>query len=62
MMFLFFIILLLDHNSDKDSDDEDDDDDDDDVLDEDPILEHKSLKHYGGVNRVRVHTCAHAHI
>jgi ribosome assembly protein RRB1 len=37
----------------KDDDSESDDDDDDDV-DLDPILEHYSLPHYGGVNRLRV--------
>lgn len=31
-----------------------DDDSDDDDVDEDPILEYKSMKHVGGVNRVRV--------
>ncbi|CAG8476633.1 5943_t:CDS:2 [Funneliformis caledonium] len=36
------------------NDDKDSDGSDDEALDENPILEHKSLKHYGGVNRVRV--------
>ncbi|CAL1694149.1 unnamed protein product [Somion occarium] len=31
----------------------DDDDDDDDTLDEDPILEYRSIPHLGGVNRIR---------
>jgi hypothetical protein len=31
-----------------------DDDSDDDDVDEDPILEYKSMKHVGGVNRIRV--------
>ena len=34
-----------------DSDDEEDEDDD--ALDEDPLLEHRSIPHLGGVNRVR---------
>lgn len=36
-----------------DSDSENDGDDDDDNLDEDAILEHRSIPHVGGVNRVR---------
>ncbi|KAI5121144.1 hypothetical protein M0805_007142 [Coniferiporia weirii] len=36
-----------------DSDDDDDEDDDDDNLDEDAVLEHRSVPHLGGVNRVR---------
>jgi len=31
-----------------------DDESDDDEVDEDPILEYKSMKHSGGVNRIRV--------
>lgn len=31
-----------------------DDESDDDEVDEDPILEYKSMKHIGGVNRIRV--------
>ncbi|GES92196.1 glutamate-rich WD repeat containing [Rhizophagus clarus] len=38
----------------NDSDKESDDETNNGKLDEDPILEEKSLKHYGGVNRVRV--------
>ncbi|KAK3829054.1 MAG: WD40-repeat-containing domain protein [Benniella sp.] len=34
--------------------DSDDDSDDDDEVDEDPVLEHKSMRHMGGVNRIRV--------
>ena len=34
-------------------DSDDDEDDDDDAVDEDPILEHRSIPHLGGVNRVR---------
>ncbi|KAG0270350.1 ribosome biosynthesis protein rrb1 [Actinomortierella ambigua] len=37
------------HDDGNDSDDSDDDD-----VDEDPVLEHRSIKHVGGVNRVRV--------
>ncbi|KAK0466409.1 WD40-repeat-containing domain protein [Desarmillaria tabescens] len=36
-----------------DSDSEDDDDEDDDRLDEDPVLEYRSVPHVGGVNRIR---------
>ena len=36
----------------SDSDEEDDDDDND--LDDDAIVEHKSVSHPGGVNRIRV--------
>jgi ribosome assembly protein RRB1 len=35
------------------SDDDDDDDDDGDNLDEDAVLEYRSVSHFGGVNRVR---------
>jgi len=35
------------------SDSGDDDDDDDDDLDEDPVIEYRSIPHLGGVNRVR---------
>ena len=42
------------HRTENDNKDlSDDDDDDDDDLDDDPILEHRSVKHKGGVNRVR---------
>lgn len=41
------------HRTKHDDDDEMADDDDDD-LDEDPILESKTVSHYGGVNRLRV--------
>lgn len=41
------------HKTQHDNDDESGSDDDDDALDEDPILEHRSIKHFGGVNRVR---------
>lgn len=37
---------------DSDSE-EDDDDDDDEHLDEDPVLEYRSIPHLGGVNRIR---------
>ncbi|KXN88732.1 Ribosome assembly protein rrb1 [Leucoagaricus sp. SymC.cos] len=44
------------HKTQKDNADEDeeDDEDDDDALDEDAVLEHKSIPHFGGVNRIRV--------
>ncbi|KAN0134295.1 glutamate-rich WD repeat-containing protein [Lactarius tabidus] len=43
------------HKTQKDgeSDDDDDDDDDDDNLDEDAVLDYRSVPHFGGVNRVR---------
>ncbi|KAF9460123.1 glutamate-rich WD repeat containing [Collybia nuda] len=42
------------HRTQKDGDESDlDDDDDEDHLDEDPILEHRSIPHIGGVNRLR---------
>ncbi|THH33417.1 hypothetical protein EUX98_g767 [Antrodiella citrinella] len=42
------------HKTQRNSDDSDsDDDEDDDALDEDPILEYRSIPHLGGVNRVR---------
>ncbi|KAJ3571402.1 hypothetical protein NP233_g3781 [Leucocoprinus birnbaumii] len=43
------------HKTQKDNaeSDEEDDDDDDDALDEDAVLEHKSIPHFGGVNRTR---------
>ncbi|KAF5385166.1 hypothetical protein D9615_001342 [Tricholomella constricta] len=43
------------HRTQKDGDDSDsdDDEDDDDHLDEDPILEYRSIPHLGGVNRIR---------
>ncbi|KAG5654714.1 hypothetical protein H0H81_007470 [Sphagnurus paluster] len=43
------------HKTQKDGDDSDDDedDDDDDHLDEDPIVEYRSIPHLGGVNRIR---------
>ncbi len=41
-------------SSEADSDEEDDnDDDDDEALDEDAVLEHKKIPHFGGINRVR---------
>ncbi|KZT08545.1 glutamate-rich WD repeat-containing protein [Laetiporus sulphureus 93-53] len=42
------------HRTQRDGDDSDsENDDDDDALDEDPILEFRSVPHLGGVNRVR---------
>lgn len=37
----------------KEENSDDDDDDDEDDVDEDPILEHRSIRHMGGVNRIR---------
>ncbi|RKP26167.1 WD40-repeat-containing domain protein [Syncephalis pseudoplumigaleata] len=37
-----------------DDEDTDNEDEEDDHLDDDPILEHRAIPHYGGVNRVRV--------
>ncbi|RHZ87478.1 hypothetical protein Glove_34g64 [Diversispora epigaea] len=55
--------LYKTQNDDNDSGKESDDsDDDDEALDEDPILESKSFKHYGGVNRVRVMPQRDCHI
>lgn len=39
---------------DGDSDQENEEDDDVDDLDDDPILEHRSFRHPGGVNRIRM--------
>ncbi|KAJ3096754.1 Glutamate-rich WD repeat-containing protein 1 [Physocladia obscura] len=46
----------------NDDSDSDDDDDDDDNLDEDPILEFKTVPHHGGVNRVRAMQHSESHI
>mmetsp|Transcript_23243 Transcript_23243/g.55098 ORF Transcript_23243/g.55098 Transcript_23243/m.55098 type:complete len:577 (-) Transcript_23243:29-1759(-) len=45
--------ILGDEYDKDDGSDSDDDDDDEEDLDLDPILEHYSAPHYGGVNRVR---------
>ncbi|KAI0714976.1 glutamate-rich WD repeat containing [Earliella scabrosa] len=37
----------------RENDSDDEDEDDEDALDEDPVLEHRSVPHLGGVNRVR---------
>ncbi|CAG8715866.1 10985_t:CDS:2, partial [Acaulospora colombiana] len=52
------------HRTQNDDDDsgKDSDDSDEEALDEDPILESRSLKHYGGVNRVRVMPQKDCHI
>lgn len=44
--------MLIHVVGDSDSDDEDEDDDDQN-LDEDPVLEFRSIPHHGGVNRIR---------
>ena len=46
-------ILGEEYNPNKNSDEESDDESDDEV-DLDPVVEHYNIKHYGGVNRVRV--------
>lgn len=45
-------ILGDEYNPDA-NDDEDDDEDSEDEIDLDPVMEHYSIKHYGGVNRIR---------
>lgn len=50
LLFLTALRLLIEFPADSD---EDEDDEDDDALDEDAVLEHKSVPHFGGVNRVR---------
>lgn len=50
------LVLWLMLNSwfpEADSDDDDDDDDNDDNVDEDAVLEYRSIPHLGGVNRIR---------
>jgi ribosome assembly protein RRB1 len=44
-------ILGDEYNPDKE--DDEDDEDSDDEIDLDPVMEHYSIKHYGGVNRIR---------
>lgn len=41
------------HRTQKDEEDSDDENDDDEDLDEDPVLEFRTIPHHGGVNRVR---------
>jgi len=47
------ILITRVSSSDSDDSDDDNDDDDEDHLDEDAILEFRSVPHMGGVNRVR---------
>jgi len=50
-------MLGEEYNPDEDtddSDDDDDDDEDDEIADLDPVVEHFSLRHEGGINRIRV--------
>ncbi|KAI9598496.1 WD40-repeat-containing domain protein [Syncephalis fuscata] len=42
------------HRTSHDDEDDTDNEEEEDDLDEDPILEHRSIPHHGGVNRVRV--------
>lgn len=51
--FVFFGRLTDTFAFTTDEEDDDDDDDDDDNLDDDAILEYKSIPHLGGINRVR---------
>ena len=46
-------ILGDEYNPKSKDDDEDSDDDSDDEVEMDPVVEHYSIKHHGGVNRVR---------
>ncbi|KAJ3087917.1 ribosome biosynthesis protein rrb1, partial [Quaeritorhiza haematococci] len=51
------------HKTKHDDDDEmNDDDSDDENLDDDPILEYKTIPHFGGVNRIRYMQNADAHV
>ena len=52
MVHVFLVPSCFAHSDDSDNDEMSDDDDDDD-LDEDPILDCRSVKHNGCVNRVR---------
>jgi ribosome assembly protein RRB1 len=50
---------VIEDNSDSDDEDNDNgDSDDDDYLDEDAILEYRSIPHLGGVNRIRAQPLA----
>lgn len=46
-------ILGEEYGKDDDSDEEEEEEDEEEIEDMDPVLEHYSLKHKGGVNRVR---------
>ncbi|KAH9913338.1 glutamate-rich WD repeat containing [Epithele typhae] len=50
-IFVYKMSSLQKTQRENDSDDEEDEDED--ALDEDPLLEHRSIPHLGGVNRVR---------
>nr|KAJ3421404.1 ribosome biosynthesis protein rrb1 [Polyrhizophydium stewartii] len=50
------------HKTKHDGDMDDDDDDDDDDLDEDPILEFKTISHAGGINRIRLMPHPEVHV
>jgi ribosome assembly protein RRB1 len=56
---LFHKILVNSYVETLDDSDSDDDDDNDDGLDEDAVLEHRSIPHMGGVNRVRAQPLPH---
>lgn len=59
-----YVMKISNLHKTKESLDEDSESDDDDALDEDPILDHRSVSHSGGVNRIRrmphpeAHVCA----
>ncbi|KAJ3300769.1 ribosome biosynthesis protein rrb1 [Borealophlyctis nickersoniae] len=57
-----YIMKLSQLHRTKQEDDEGMDDDDDDDLDEDPILESRTVAHFGGINRVRVMPHTESHI
>ena len=48
------ILKINDLHRTKHDDDNSDDEDDENDLDDDPILQFKSIKHHGAVNRLRV--------
>jgi ribosome assembly protein RRB1 len=50
------------HRTKNDDDEMDEDSDDDEDLDENPILEHKSVPHYGGINRIRAMPSMDSHV
>jgi len=52
-MQLLNLACMLSLTSSSDDSDSENDDENDDDLDEDPIIEHRSIPHTGGVNRIR---------
>ncbi|KAI8821671.1 WD40-repeat-containing domain protein [Fimicolochytrium jonesii] len=57
-----YVMKMSQLHKTKVADDEDGEESGDDDLDDDPILEYKTVPHYGGVNRVRVMPHNEAHI